>query len=935
VAHRSGNRFVIVRKSLSYKLLSFKQSIWREHKFEEKEKMQISKSKIATSIAVLFIVTMAISMFTLPTANARDPLTVPTWAYLYATPNPVGQNQETLFIFWLDAVPPTASGAYGDRWTGFMVNIMKPSGTNDTIGPYKSDAIGGSYATYTPTEVGNYTIQLIFPGNVITGLPSGNGLPMNNPAVGDTYSASLSQPYTLIVQEQPIQQYQETPLPTDYWTRPINGINRNWYKIAGNWLNAGDTGPGAPGTGPTKLYNPYSTGPESAHVMWAREYWAGGIMGGQNGESYYNGQSYEIYWNTPIILNGKFYYSVQTPPRYGYYCADIRTGETEYFYNTTGPVVSSGYPGANPSGTINQQLLAFGQVYNYKSPNQEGGFPYLWSTTAATPNTWMMYDAYTGNYICSIVNTTSPLIVNGQPVMTSGFFGPTPVMTGATGTQVYGKDGSILRYNVVNLGTSTDPQYRLQVWNTSRVLWWNTAFNNPNYDPSAMFSSFYYWEWRPYLNSTYDGNKGYSLNVTIPAVQGSIRAVREDQFVIGGTTGSNNELGIVQGNLWALSLKQGEEGKLLWNITFTPPKTAVPSTKSATGVTMNNVDPEDGVFTFSESVTRTRWVYSLEDGTQLWQSEPETQGAFYGMSEDIYDGMLLAGGTAAGMGNPTGYSGHIIAYNITTGEILWDYASGNTNNEAPYDNVPINIGCIADGKLYTFSAEHSPTQPMWRSSYIRCINASNGAELWRITHWGNNPAIADGYLIDLNLFDNRIYCYGKGPSATTVTASPKATTYGDDVLIEGTITDQSTGTKDTPAISDRDQQLWMEYLYMQRPQPTNATGVPVSLDTIDPNGNFVHIGDTTSDSHGNYALPYNPEVPGTYQIIANFKGSASYGSSSASTYITVGNGPTSTPEPTTPPQSLADLYIVPAIIGVVVVIILLVAIIILMLRKRP
>jgi hypothetical protein len=887
------------------------------------------KNRIAIAIVFALIITMIIPMFALQGAYAHYPAwTQPTWAYVYATPNPIGVGQQTLFIFWLDSVPPTANGQYGDRWTGFMINIVKPDGKNDTLGPFSSDAIGGGYASYTPTQVGNHTVQLIFPGNVITGLPSASGLPMNNVAVNDTYAASSSDPYILKVQEQPIPAYEETPLPTDYWTLPVNGINRNWYQVTGNWLSAGDTGPGAVGTGSAIKYNPFSQGPESAHIMWAREYWAGGIMGGQtNDKSYYTGQSYEIYWNNPIILNGKLYYSVQTPPRYGYYCVDMYTGQTNYFYNTTGPIVFQGYPGANPSGSINQQLLAFGQVYDYDSPNQHGGFPYLWSTTAATTGTWMMYDAYSGNYICSIANVTQTETRPGGA--SSG------VTTGATGTSLYGKDGSILRYNIVNLGNTTNPKYYLQVWNTSRAIWYNPIFDTPTYDPSSGLSSFYYWEWRPYLNNTYDGRKGFSLNASIPTVQGTIRAVREDQYVIGGTVGSNDERGVTQGNLWALSLKQGEEGRLLWNITFTPPKTAVPSTKG-TGITIGTVDPEDGIFTFRESVTRTRWVYSLTDGNQLWKSEPEPQGAYYGMTEDIYNGMLLAGGVAAGLGNVYGYTGHIIAYNITTGKIIWDYASGNEGFEAPYENVPIAIGCIADGKIYTFSTEHSPTQPMWRSSFIRCINASNGEELWRITHWGNNPAIADGYMIDLNLFDNRIYCYGKGPSATTVTASPKTSVYGDKVLIEGTVTDQSPGSKETPAISDADQQLWMEYLYMQRPKPTDATGVVISLNMVDPNGNLFHIGDTTSDMYGNYALPFTPTVPGTYQIIANFKGSAAYGSSSASTYITVGEQSAITPTPTqAQSQSLADMYFVPAIGGLFIFVAIIGAVIIVMLRKKP
>ncbi len=82
------------------------------------------------------------------------------------------------------------------------------------------------------------------------------------------------------------------------------------------------------------------------------------------------------------------------------------------------------------------------------------------------------------------------------------------------------------------------------------------------------FSGNSYWLWRPYLNYTFDGSHGFSLNVSIPAVQGTIREVRVDNFVIGGTTGSNNEQGIVPGNLWALNLDRakGAEGIVLLKV---------------------------------------------------------------------------------------------------------------------------------------------------------------------------------------------------------------------------------------------------------------------------------------------------------------------------------------------------------------------------------
>ena len=110
---------------------------------------------------------------------------------------------------------------------------------------------------------------------------------------------------------------------------------------------------------------------------------------------------------------------------------------------------------------------------------------------------------------------------------------------------------------------------------------------------------------------------------------------------------------------------------------------------------------------------------------------------------------------------------------------------------------------------------------------------------------GDGAAIADGYIVTLNLYDNRIYCYGKGPSATTVTAAPKVTTLGSSVLIEGTVTDQSPGAKGTPAMSDESMSDWMEYMYMQKPYPEDATGVEVYLEFIDSNDNKYIIGTTT------------------------------------------------------------------------------------------
>jgi len=524
-------------------------------------------------------------------------------------------------------------------------------------------------------------------------------------------------------------------------------------------------------------------------------------------------------------------------------------------------VYSSGALRSDSSGAILGGWLEFGQILNYESPNQHGGYPYL---IGRGPNgetdMWQIFDAFTGNYICSVANVSS------------------------RGTQVYGKDGSILYYNI-------DDGY-LTCWNSTRAI--ELGYTQMrNYD----------WCWRAFYNNTFDGNNGFSLDVPIPAVEGGIRAVREGEYVIGGTGGQNDDEAVVQGNLWALSLKPGQEGTLLWSISFTPPRASTTATLNYRGaypVSGPTVVPEHNVFLFEESLTLRRWAYDLSTGQQLWESDPEPQLNYYGMSDNVYDGKLLS----------YGYAGTLIAYDIRTGQEQWRYEASNVGFESPYGNYPIGIGCIADGKIYLGSGEHSPTQPIWRGPNMRCIDAETGEELWKILfhgvsmpsgNAGNNYAIADGYLVGLNGYDNQIYCFGKGPSKTTVNAEPAIIGWGNEVLITGMVTDEAPGTlqleqakrfpNGVPAVADEYQEDWMEYVYMQQPCPAYVEGVEVVLETLDPNNNFYEIGRATSDASGFYSIMWEPPVPGKYTVIATFKGSGSYYTSFAETAFGVAEAP--------------------------------------------
>jgi hypothetical protein len=261
---------------------------------------------------------------------------------------------------------------------------------------------------------------------------------------------------------------------------------------------------------------------------------------------------------------------------------------------------------------------------------------------------------------------------------------------------------------------------------------------------------------------------------------------------------------------------------------------------------------------------------------------------------------------------------------------------------------------ISDGKIYLGHLEHSPIDPKPRGAPLVCLDIATGTEVWRanglsrLTYWGGGPAlIADSVIATMDTYDQRLYALGKGPSATTVTAPNAGVQLGSSVLISGRVTDISPGTNDyslkarfpngVPAVADAIMSDWMLYVYKQFPRPANVTGVEVTIDVIDSNGNYRSIGTTTSDSSGYFSLEWLPDISGKYMVIATFPGSKSYYASFDETAFVVDEAPSTTPTPTVDTATpMSELYFVPAIAGLfVLIIIVLVLVVLLMLKKRP
>jgi hypothetical protein len=294
-----------------------------------------------------------------------------------------------------------------------------------------------------------------------------------------------------------------------------------------------------------------------------------------------------------------------------------------------------------------------------------------------------------------------------------------------------------------------------------------------------------------------------------------------------------------------------------------------------------SVSYEDQVFVMRCPQTLQLWGYSLETGDMLWGPVDGLYAMdFYGASANIYYGKVLL---------VSQYGGYMRAIDAKTGTILWTYEATGVSGESYYgDNMPLSIGAVADNKVYLYSNEHSPTKPLWRASYLRCVDINTGKELWKLLDFNMGLSIADGYIVTGNEYDNNVYCIGIGPSETTVSAPQTVIPKGTGVLITGTVTDQSPGAKGTPAVADEDQQVWMEYLYQQQACPADVKGVTVHLTAIDPNGNTQDIGFATTDIGGVYGITWTPPIEGIYKISASFAGTKSYGDSFATTRLAVG-----------------------------------------------
>jgi hypothetical protein len=785
--------------------------------------MQTKSRAVTISIAIFLIISIGASMLLLsPTAAHTPPYQYKTYAKVIALPNPIGVGQSALVYAFL-ANPPMPNAAITNTYRrhNYTVLVTDPTGKVDT---YHWDTIqdttGSTFFRFTPTITGQYNLTFNYGGQVVNQTYYDTS---SAAEVGDVYLPSTATA-TLTVQDEAVSSSPNSyPLPTEYWTRPIYGENQDWWAISSDWFGAGSPvisdvssmtiSQVALSGSFNQRYPGDAVGSQTSHIMWTKPLQEGGVVGGNRfevqGDTYFEGSAYNNRYQNPIIMYGRLFY--REPVSYtgtgsgDSLCVDLRTGE-EIWRRSDLPTFS------------------FGFTFDVQSPNQHGVYP-AW---LATSNFGQVYDMWTGKNIFN---------VTGNP----------------GGTLVGGPKGEYLRYVFSNNGTSSNPNYYLSLWNSSKLFrgtgfasgtdlspapdtstgnsrttwaWVNTTTYVDNVKTvtsqnvttvtpattavNATLSKRYEWLNPTTQNQSIPWRNTMTSSPTVLTVRyGDMMILRNGSYpTLNGVTQNTSGSVYLQSANWtyfAVDLNQSHTsfGQVLW---WSPTYTSLQDKT----ITYGGADPTVRVFTEVVKETQNIIGYSYDSGQKLWETDlvnsiPQSQITpldYFGNPAYPY----VATNPAYGKLYVLAYGGVLYSYDLTTGERLWSNGNGHTPGNDTDTGLsvpgyyPSYVNGIGNGVVYTVATQHTTITPISKDQKVRAINATDGTEIWALSGYvgeffSESFAMADGFSNWFNGYDNQIYTVGRGPSTMTVSAPSLAAASGQPVVISGTVYDISAGSK--------------------------------------------------------------------------------------------------------------------------------------------
>jgi hypothetical protein len=525
------------------------QTKWREKmdKLSFRNKRKINRKQTVTAIALILMLTATIAASS-PT-SAVVPKNVPTWAFLSLRPNPVGIGQEVLVSGWTCpppymyttlglTAPPGQITTDGKNRTNYWITMTKPDGRIDKIGPMVSDGPGTFWFTFNPDQLGTWTVEFSWPG--------------------DEYFQPANATQKLVVQKEPIPSYPDAALPTDQWVYPINRENKDWAAISGGWFQPKYDASAS-------NYNPYSKGPETAHVLWKLPAVSGigGLIGGPSGEIVgYSGSSANI----NIVMAGRGYYSSGG----NVICVDLRTGNTLW-----------SKPGSYTVGAIRSNtpvLYSFGSRF-------------------------IVYDGLTG---AVSLNVTGLSALGGSQGLGLGFMDPY-----VYSAQTVGNKSSLIKWSVE--GTSTNFTSRI-VYNVT----WPFAGEDPHQSAVGEFGVA--WDIKnqvmTQLQWPFYSESGSIDLKTGKKLWGRVMLPQEASLTSRGAFGATDGLGIMPVQVQQLYAWNMTTGEIAWK----SQKTADPwggfwAYQYCSGYDMIYKLTYAGVYAFNATNGKIVWYYPAVDTT--------------------------------------------------------------------------------------------------------------------------------------------------------------------------------------------------------------------------------------------------------------------------------------------------------------------------------
>jgi hypothetical protein len=809
-------------------------------KLKMTKEFSVNKTKLAT-IALILTITISATIIALPAATAQEQTyDFPTYLFVSVAPNPVGVDQLVYVTATFSRPTPTAEGYGGDWYENVTIEMVDPDGEKTEYGPYLTGMVGGVTINFVPNQVGEYTFQAFYPGETLDLTNPTDRNPnrgWNRHLIGSRLLPTESEIMTLTVQEDPVEPIYQTPsLPDEYWTRPIYATNWAWAEVGANWFSIGGSGK----YDATGNLQPYGTAPNTGHIMWTK--YLEGFFGGQPGApilgdqaTQYSSTSGVATYYTPIIMNGILYYNKHYGDQFaigGWEAVDIRTGEKVW---------------SKPAGVTGQESLQFGQILRVHNEQEYGSWAYLYSSPTnlgwGAPSWRGIYDAKTCTLVANLTNAVSASFLMSCEDNTKG-----------TLLGYYTSGGNLV------------------MWNSSKIFSYEQEYMGFIIGRRTHTFGTHNWtegvEWSVPLPTELDGNP---ISLSVGATTPEVILVRQ----LGGALANQG----VNTEGWQITAGyDAKTGAKLWG----PIKQTIPELEDVALLAAR-----DGYYVLHSKDKFQAYGYSLTTGKKLWgpvQLEGNAWSASWRSADIAYGKVYI-----------WDLGGWVQAIDLESGEVAWNFTRGSAGYDTPYGTYTIfgyNAHSIADGKL--FLSEGVTYTPPLSPSRRLALNCTDGSLVWSTLNFNSKAvgAIADGYLVTWNCFDNQLYSFGKGPTETTVSIKTNVISQGSSVLIEGTVIDISAGSEQEgvierfphglPAVADECMSEWMEYVYMQQIKPEDVEGVKVFVKILDPNGDW-YSATVTTDRNGRFSHMWAPAIVGEYKVTAMFEGSESYYASQETT----------------------------------------------------